>query len=94
MDILKVEEDKLDQEQEDSHGEYAKMKAVFEQKIHLYKRFLMKEGLSELDRLKLENKKEWIMSHLLLLIINEEITTKISDLTKRVYVLEKAARLE
>jgi hypothetical protein len=30
MDRLKVEEDRLDQEQEDSHGEYEKMKAVFE----------------------------------------------------------------
>jgi hypothetical protein len=31
----------------------------------LYKRFLKKEGLTELDRLRLENKKEWQMSHLL-----------------------------
>jgi hypothetical protein len=32
-----------------------------------------------LDRLRLENKKEWNMSHLLSLIINEETTIKIGD---------------
>jgi hypothetical protein len=34
------------------------------------------------------------MSHLLSLIINEETTTKIRDLTKRMYQLEKANGLE
>jgi hypothetical protein len=68
MERLQIEEDRLDQEQKDSGGEYKKMKLVFEKKIDLYKRFLKKEGLTELDRLRLENKKEWIMSHLLSLI--------------------------
>ena len=54
-----LEEDRLNQEQEDSHGEYEKMKLVFEKKIDLYKLYLKKEGLTELDRLRLENKKEW-----------------------------------
>ena len=39
---LRAEEDKLDQEQEDSHGEYEKMKLVFEKRIDLYKIFLKK----------------------------------------------------
>jgi hypothetical protein len=43
-----------------------------------------------LDRLGLENKKEWNMSHLLSLIINEETTTKIRDLTKRAFSLIKS----
>jgi Ethanolamine utilization protein EutJ (predicted chaperonin) len=60
MERLQIEEDRLDQEQKDSGGEYEKMKLVFEKKIDLYKRFLKKEGLTELDRLRLENKKEWI----------------------------------
>ena len=59
MEKLQVEEDRLNQEQEDSHGEYEKMKLVFEKKIDLYKLYLKKEGLTELDRLRLENKKEW-----------------------------------
>ena len=50
---LRAEEDKLDQEQEDSHGEYEKMKLVFEKRIDLYKIFLKKEGLTELDRLRI-----------------------------------------
>lgn len=39
--------------------------------------------------LRLENKKEWIMSHMLSLIIQQENTNKFSELTKRVYELEK-----
>ena len=45
MERLQIEEDRLDQEQKDSGGEYEKMKLVFEKKIDLYKRFLKKEGL-------------------------------------------------
>ena len=67
------------------------MKAVFEKRINLYKFYLKKGGFTDLDRLMLENKKEWNMSHLISLIINEETTTKIRDLTKWVYRLEKAA---
>jgi hypothetical protein len=80
MERLQVEEDRLDQEQKDSGGEYKKMKLVFEKKVDLYKRFLKKEGLTELDRLRLENKKEWIMSHLLSLIEHGDIISKFSKL--------------
>ena len=89
MERLQVEEDRLNQEQEDSHGEYEKMKLVFEKKIDLYKLYLKKEGLTELDRLRLENKKEWQMSHLLSLIMHENTTNKFSEITKRIYRLEK-----
>jgi hypothetical protein len=34
------------------------MKIVFEKKIDLYNRYLRKEGLTEIDRLTLSNKKE------------------------------------
>ena len=91
MDSIRNEENRLDQEQENTHGDYNKMKLVLEKKINLYKRYLKKEGLPELDRLRLENKKEWQMSHLLSLIMHKETTSKISNLTQRVYMLEKAA---
>jgi hypothetical protein len=94
MDSLKNEEDILDREQEESHGEYGKLKLVFEKRNNLYKRFLKKEGLAELDRLRLENKSEWYKSHLLQIIIGKEIHDKITDLTKRMYRLEKNAGLE
>jgi hypothetical protein len=80
--VYKAEEDKLNQELEESRGNYEIMKVIFE-RIDLFNRFLKKEGLTDLDRLMLENKREWNMSHLLSLIINEETTTKIRDLTKR-----------
>jgi hypothetical protein len=52
MDRLKEEEGRLNQELEDSHGEFDKMKIFFEKKIQLYGRYLNKqEGLTELDRL-------------------------------------------
>lgn len=86
---LKTEEDNLDQELEDAHGEYEGTKAVFEKRIDLYKFYLKKEGLTELDRFRLENKKEWIMSHLLSLIMQQETADKFSELTKRIYRLEK-----
>lgn len=94
MNKLREEEDKLNLELEESHGNYEIMKAVFEKRIDLFNRFLKEESLSELDRLRLENKREWNKSHLLSLIINEETTTKIRDLLKRVYQLEKANGLE
>jgi len=95
MDRLKAEEDRLDQEQEDSHGEYEKMKAVFEKRIDLYKRFLKKsEHTERIDRLMLQNKKEWTISHLLNLIIEKELRDRITDLTQRLYHLEKAVQLE
>jgi hypothetical protein len=94
MNALKVEEDRLDQEQENTHGVYHEMKAVFEKKIQLYKRYLKKEGLTELDRLRLENKKEWQMSHLLGLLEHEDMASRVSELTKRVYRLEKNGGLD
>ena len=89
MERLKGEDDRLNQELEDSHGTYEKMKAVFEKRIQLYNRYLKRDSLTELDRIRLENKKEWTMSHLLLLIMKEESINKFSELTKRIYRLEK-----
>jgi hypothetical protein len=92
MERLQMEENKLDQEQEDSHGEYEKMRLVFEKRIDLYKLFLKEEGLTELDRLQIENKRQWTMSYLLSLIIHEDTTNKISSLTQRMYQIEKAVK--
>jgi len=66
------------------------MRLIFEKRIDLYKRFLKEESLTELDRLRLENKREWTMSHLLNLILEKGLRIRITDLTKRVYRLEKA----
>jgi hypothetical protein len=55
----------------------------------LYKRYLKKGGLTELDRLRLENKKEWIMSRMLGFIEHENTMNLLSSLTYRVYELEK-----
>jgi hypothetical protein len=88
MRRLQAETDALDQELEDSHGEYGKMKAVLEKRINLYRFYLKKEGLTEVDRLVLSNKNEWAMSHLLSLIMREDTTNKFSELTKRIYRLE------
>jgi len=65
------------------------MKLVFEKRIELYKRYLKKDRLSDIDKLTLTNKKEW-MSRLLNLVIEQELRERITDLTKRVYRLEKA----
>jgi hypothetical protein len=65
------------------------MKLVFEKRIELYKRYLKKDSLSDIDKLTLTNKKEW-MSRLLNLVIEQELRERITDLTKRVYRLEKA----
>ena len=89
MASLKAEEDKLNQELEESHGNYEIMKAVFENRIDLYKQFLKEESPTELDKLRLENKKEWQMRHLLRLIEHEESINRLSDLTERIYRLEK-----
>jgi hypothetical protein len=50
---------------------------------------LRKKDLTELDRLRLENKKKWAMSHLLSLIMRKETTNKFNELTKRIFRLEK-----
>lgn len=72
-DAFKTEENRLDQEQENSHGDLDKMQLVFQKKINLYKRYLKKKDLTELDRLRLENKREWIMSHQLALDLHKRI---------------------
>lgn len=74
MERLQVEEDKLNLELEESHGDYEKMRLVFEKRIDFYKQFLKEESLTELERLRLENKKEWTMSHLLNLIIEQVLS--------------------
>ncbi len=94
MERLQVEDDKLNLELEESHGDYDKMRLIFEKWIDLYKRFLKEESLTELYRLRLENKREWTMSHLLNLIIEKELRVRITDLTKRVCRLEKADGLD
>ncbi len=52
--------------------------------------YLKKDSLCEIDKLTLTNKKEWMMSRLLNLVIEQELRERITDLTKRVYRLEKA----
>jgi hypothetical protein len=65
------------------------MKLVFEKRIELYKRYLKNDSLGDIDKLTLTNKKEW-MSLLLNLVIEQGLRERITDLTKRVYRLEKA----
>lgn len=94
MDELKLEDGKLNVELEESHGDQNKMKVALEKKINLYNCFLKGDGLSDLDRLSLENKREWALCHNLILIMSKETSKKIADLTRRVYRLEKAVQLE
>lgn len=95
MDKLKAQEDKLNLELENAHGEYAKTKAVLQKRIGLYLRYSKEEEITELERLTLTNKREWNMAHLLLLITHEESLNTFSELTKRIHNLEqKVARLE
>ena len=54
------------------------------------KKYLQKGELTDrMDRLTLENKKEWALCHLLGLIEQQEAINKFSELTKRIYRLEK-----
>lgn len=87
---LKREDDKLNQELEESYGDFDKIKLVFEKRIELYNRFLKEDTFSDMDMLTLTNKKEWTMSHFLNLIIEKELRDRLRDLTQRVYILEKA----
>jgi hypothetical protein len=89
MDNIRKETDKLDQELEEAHGEFDKTKAVLEKKIALYSRYENSDRLTRMNRLEVQNKKNWYMAHLLGLIEHEDMVNKISDLTKRVYELEK-----
>lgn len=89
-----MEDEKLNVELEESHGDFDKMKLVFEKKIDLYNKFLKDDELTDrVNRLTLENKKEWTMSHLLNLIIEQELRDKITALTKRLCRLEKVVEL-
>ena len=72
MDELKMEDGKLNVKLEESHGDPNKMKAALEMKINLYNSFLKEDYLSDLDRLSLENKREWALCHNLILIMGKE----------------------
>lgn len=94
MKTLRVQEDKLNLEQENSNGDDTKMKVVFQKRIQLYNRYLKEDNLTELERLMILNKREWQMSHLLGLIEHEDITNKLSELTERIYLMEKTIQVE
>jgi hypothetical protein len=83
IENIRKETDKLDHDLEEAHGEFEKTKAVLEKKIALYSRYENSDRLTRMDRLEVQNKKNWYMAHLLGLIVHEDIN-KISDLTKRV----------
>lgn len=55
----------------------------------LYKRLLKEGSLTELERLMLSNKKGMANVAFLGLIEHEDMTNKISELTRRVYQLKK-----
>jgi hypothetical protein len=78
MNTLRAKEDKFNLEQENSNGDYSKMKAVYEKRIQQYLRYLQEDDLTELERLMLSNKREWQMSHLLGLIENEDMVNKLN----------------
>lgn len=92
---LKLEDDKFNQELEDSHGDFDKMKLVFEKRIDLYGRFLKDDELTDrIDRLTLDNKKEWTMSHLLNLIVEKECnSTSIDESFSSSFTEPKSAHL-
>ena len=94
MDSIRKETDKLDQELEGTYGEFDKTKAVLEKKITLYGRYENSDRLTKMDRLEVQNKKNWYMAHLLGLIEHEDFTNKLSELTERVNKLEKAVQME
>jgi hypothetical protein len=94
MDTIRKETDKLDLELEEAHGEFAKTKAILEKKITFYSRYENGDGLTRMDRLEVQNKKNWYMAHLLGLIEHEDLINKISELTDRVNKLEQTAQIE
>ena len=94
MDYVGKETGKLDHELEEAHGEFDKTKAILEKKIALYSRYENSDGLTRMDRLEVQNKKNWYMAHLLGLIEHEDLVNKISELTKRVNKLEQIAQIE
>ena len=46
---FQAEQDRLDLEQENSNGDYEKMKAVFEKKIALYSRYLTEDDITDVE---------------------------------------------
>ena len=82
MDRLRIEDDIINKELETPIVD--KMIRVFEKRIDLYNRYLKGDKLNDcLDRITLETKKDWTMSHLLSLIIEEESKKRHRDLTTR-----------
>jgi hypothetical protein len=94
MDRIRKETDKLDQELEEAHGEFDKTKSVLEKKIAFYSRYENTDRLTEMDRLEVQNKKNWYMAHLLGLIEHEDLINKIGELTERVNKLEQTVQIE
>jgi hypothetical protein len=94
MDELKMEDERLNLELEKSRGDPNKMKIALERKINLYNRFLKKSDLGDLDKLSLENKREWALCHHLIIVMGKETNMKIADLTRRVNRLEKTIQLD
>jgi hypothetical protein len=94
MDRIRKETDKLDQELEEAHGEFDKTKSVLEKKIVFYSRYENSDRLTEMDRLEVQNKKNWYMAHLLGLIEHEDLINKIGELTERVNKLEQTVQIE
>jgi hypothetical protein len=94
MDKLKMEDERLSLELEKSHGDPNKMKIALERKINLYKRFLKESDLGDLDRLSLENKREWALCHHLIIVMGKETSKKIADLTRRINRLEKTIQFD
>src|SRR5262245_49236840 len=89
---MKMEDEKLDRELEESDGDPNKMKVALERKINLYNCVLKESGLDDLERLRLENKREWALCHHLIIAIGKETSKKIADLTRRVSGLEKTVQ--
>jgi hypothetical protein len=92
MDELKMKDEKLNLELEESHGDPNKMKVALEKKINLCNHFL-KATLVILTGC-LENKREWALCHHLIITTGTETSKIIADLTRRIYRLEKAVQLE
>ncbi|MGH9975975.1 MAG: hypothetical protein ACRD8Z_09100 [Nitrososphaeraceae archaeon] len=72
IDKLKIEDDKLNQELEDSHGDPNRIQVALEKRINLHKRFFKQDDLSNLDRTSLKIIENGALCHLLILIIKKE----------------------
>jgi hypothetical protein len=87
VDCIGKETGKLDHELEETHGEFDKSEPG-EKKIAFYNRYENSDGLTIMDRLEAQNKKNWYMAHLLGLIEHEDMINKSSALTARIHELE------